>query len=78
MKRAKINITYFFTDDESEKTITITLKDDIDEKKQIEEFINCYRNSYKYINTDFMYLLVNSVVIEYVKKEILDVSKLDI
>lgn len=78
MKRAKINITYFFTDDESKKTIIITLKDDIDEKKQIEEFINGYRNSYKYINTDFLYLLVNSVVIEYVKKEILDVLKLDI
>lgn len=35
MKRAKINITYYFTDDESKKTIIITLKDDIDEKKQI-------------------------------------------
>lgn len=78
MKNAKINMTYYFTDDEVKRTTTITLKENIDEKKQIEEFINGYRNSFKYLNSDFINLIVHSVVIEYVKKEILDVEKLDI
>lgn len=78
MKNAKINMTFYFTDDEVKSTKTITLKENIDEKKQIEEFINGYRNSFKYLNSDFINLIVHSVVIEYVKKEILDVEKLDI
>ena len=77
MKYAVITSTLYFKDHETEENVTIYLKDG-DEKKQIEEFIIGYRKVKKYCNVDFLYLLVESVTIEYLKKEILDITKLNI
>lgn len=77
MIRGKIKITLYCTDDEIETNVTIFLKDG-DIKKQIEEFTIAYRNIEKYLNVDFINLTVDSVIIEYEKKEILDITKLDI
>lgn len=77
MNCATIQMTLYYTDDEVKKTAKIFLKNG-DEKKQVEEFIIGLINVFKYSNIDFCNLIVNSVVIEYVKKEILDISQLDI
>lgn len=77
MTYANIKMTFYYTDDEMERTMYINLKEG-DFKKQIEEFIIGIRNVFKYLNVDFKYLLVDSVSIEYQKKEILDITKLDI
>lgn len=77
MIRGKIKFTLYCTDDETETNVTIFLKDG-DIKKQIEEFTIAYRNVEKYLNFDFINLTVDSVMIEYEKKEILDITKLDI
>lgn len=77
MIRGKIKITLYYTDDEIETNVTIFLKDG-DIKKQIEEFIIATRNVKKYTDDYFINLTVDSIEIIYDKKEILDVSKLDI
>lgn len=77
MIRGKIKFTLYCKDDETETTVTIFLKDG-DIKKQVEEFVIATRNIKKYTDTDFINLTVDSVIIEYEKKEILDITKLDI
>lgn len=77
MKYAVITITLYYTDDEGKQTIKINLKNG-DEKEQIEKFIIGYKTVMEYCNLDFEYLLVESIFIEYYKKEILDITKLDI
>lgn len=87
MKYAVITVTLYFKDHERPEQLTLKLKEELkngDEKKQIEEFIISYRNVIKYLNIDdFLNLLVESVSIDTVngqavKKEELDVTKLDI
>lgn len=87
MKYAVITGTLYFKDHERTEQMTIRLKEELkngDEKKQVEEFIISYRNVMKYVNMDdFLYLLINSVSIDtvlgqHIRKEELDVSKLDI
>lgn len=87
MKYAVILLTLYFKDHERQEQISIKLKEELknrDEKKQVEEFINGYRAVIKYLNMDdFLYLLVDGVSIENVRKrtirkEMLDITKLDI
>ena len=48
MKYAIFSFTLYFTDDECEKRIKVFLKENEDEKKQIENFICSVRNIYKF------------------------------
>ena len=78
MKYAIILVTLYFTDDEIKKRMKIFLKENEDEKEQIEEFICSYRNNYKYLNIDFLYLLVDSVTVYIEVKKEIDISTLKI
>lgn len=78
MKYAIILFTLYFTDDEIKKRMKIFLKENEDEKKQIEDFICSFRNIYNFLNIDFNFLLVESVnVYQEVKNEI-DITTLKI
>ncbi len=76
MKYAIILFTLYFNDDESEKRIKIIFKENEDEKKQIEDFICSVRNIYKFLNSDFLYLLVDSVTVYQEVKHKIDISTL--
>lgn len=87
MKYAVITCTLYFKDHERTEQMTIRLKEKLkneDEKKQVEKFIISYRNLIEYANLDdFLYLLVENVLIETIfgqaiKRKELDVAKLDI
>lgn len=79
MKYAIILFTlYFNDDDECEKRIKIIFKENEDEKKQIEDFICSVRNIYKFLNSDFLYLLVDSVTVYQEVKNKIDISTLKI
>lgn len=78
MKYAIFLFTLYFTDDECEKRIKVFLKENEDEKKQIEDFICSVRNLYKFLNFDFLYLLVDSVKVYIEMKNEIDISTLDI
>lgn len=87
MKYAVIIMTLYFKDHERKEQFSIKLKNE-DEKKQVEEFIIGYRDVMKYLNIDFLYLLIESVSIDTLRienvpnycyeKKLLDVNKLDI
>lgn len=79
MKVAIIDVTLFFTDDESKKTLRIYLNE-YNEIKQIEKFILSFRTIYEFLNQDFQYLLVNYVQIreEIINNKNIDVNELDI
>lgn len=78
MKYAIILFTLYFTDDEVKKRMKIYLKENEDEKKQIEDFICSFRNIYKFLNIDFSFLLVESVMIYQEVKNNIDISTLKI
>lgn len=84
MKYAVITGILYFKDHERNEQITIRLSKNGDEKKQVENFLSSYITVIKYFNFyDFLYFLVDSVLIETVfvksiKRKELDVIKLDI